>query len=185
MRDNLRIGLTLMIICLVAAGALGVTYVFTKGQIDKQIKIKQDAANIQALPVAKIFKQVNPAQIKKKGIKLVNEQDKIFQGLNGDSNAGYTFVVHPRGYGGIMEVAVGISAEGKVKAVVIILNRETPGLGDQAFKPNFIKQFIGSSPKDKVEVKKDIDAVSGATISSKGLTKGVRTALDYYKKIND
>jgi len=182
MRDNLRVGLVLMIVCLVAAASLGLTYVLTKNQIDKQIKIRQDAGNIKALSVAKTFKRIDVAQIKKRGIKLDNEQDKIFQGLNGSKSAGYTFIVHPRGYGGIMEIAVGING-GEVKGVVVISNAETLGLGDQALEPVFIKQFIGRTPKDKVEVKKDIDAVSGATISSKGLTKGVRTALDYYKKL--
>lgn len=182
MRDYFRLGFTLMVICIIAAGTLALTYVLTKDQIAKQIQAAQDAANKSALSSAKTFKQLSPAEIKNKELNLDNEQDKIFIALNG-KKVGYAFLVHPRGYGGVMEVAVGISTDGKVKGVGIVSHKETPGLGDQVVKSNFIKQFIGRSVTDAVEVRKDIDALSGATISSKALTKGVRVALDYFKKL--
>lgn len=183
MRDYFRLGFILMLICVIAAGVLGLTYTLTKDQIAKQAQAKQDAANSSALSVAKTFKQINAAEIKKKRLKLDNEQDKIFLALSGGSRVGYTFIVHPRGFGGLMEVAVGISSDGKVKGVSIVSHKETPGLGDQVLQDKFKRQFIGRSPSDRVEVKKDIDAISGATFSSKGLTKGVRVALDYFERL--
>lgn len=182
MRDNLRVGFILMIVCIIAAGGLALTYVLTKDQITKQIQAKQDAANKSALSNAQTFKLLSPAEVKNKGLRLDNEQDKIFTAFNG-SKIGYAVLVHPRGYGGIMEVAVGISTDGKVKGVSIVSHLETPGLGGRVTENTFLKQFIRLTPSDPVEVRKDVDAISGATISSKALTKGVRTALDYYKKL--
>lgn len=181
MREYLKLGLILMLVGALAALALGVTFTMTKEQIDKQAVIKQNKANSSVLD-AKTFTQIKADELKEAGIKLVNEQDKIFEAKNGAILVGYAIVVHPRGYGGLMEIAIGI-ADSKVNGVSMISNKETPGLGDAVFKPKFIKQYLGKTPKDPVEVKKDIDAVTGATISSKALTKGVRTALDYYKEL--
>ena len=181
MKDYLKLGFILMLVGILAALALGITYTATKDAIDKQAIIKQNKANSSVLDASK-FEQIKPAQIKEKGIKLDNEQDKIFEAKKGSNRIGYAVLVHPRGYGGLIEMVVGIK-EGKVSGVSMVSNKETPGLGSAVFEPKFTKQYMGKTSKDPVEVKKDIDAITGATISSKALTKGVRVALDYYKKL--
>jgi electron transport complex protein RnfG len=85
--------------------------------------------------------------------------------------------VAPRGYGGPVEMLVGVNKEGKVTGLKILNHRETPGLGANITKPGFLKQFIGKSMKDPIEPKKDIDAITGATISSRAVCNGVRQAL--------
>jgi electron transport complex protein RnfG len=54
---------------------------------------------------------------------------------------------------------------------------ETPGLGTKAFSPQFLGQFVGKSVKDPIKPKEDIDAITGATITSRAVCKGVKSAL--------
>lgn len=95
---------------------------------------------------------------------------------------GQAVVASPRGYSGPIEMMVGIDKEGKVTGVKILNHRETPGLGANIVKSRFLNQFIGKSLKDPIEPKKDIDAITGATISSRAVCSGVREALNKVKK---
>jgi electron transport complex protein RnfG len=72
---------------------------------------------------------------------------------------------------------VGVDPELRVKGMKILNQRETPGLGTNVLKPKFIAQFIGKGVKDAFEPKKDIDAITGATISTRGVCEGVKAVL--------
>lgn len=85
--------------------------------------------------------------------------------------------VSPRGYSGNIGLLVGIDRAGKVIKVKILNQRETPGLGANIIKEKFLGQFQGKTLGDPIEPKKDIDAITGATISSKAVCQGVRQAL--------
>lgn len=84
-----------------------------------------------------------------------------------------------------------INTDGTVAAIEILdASNETPGLGQNVTKQDFYTQYSGV--KSGVEVVKDgtgsadnntVNAVTGATISSKAVTKSVNTALDYAEKI--
>jgi Na+-translocating ferredoxin:NAD+ oxidoreductase subunit G len=91
--------------------------------------------------------------------------------------SGEAIVVKPRGYSSEIEMMVGIDPQGKVSGVKILSQKETPGLGADVAKPGFLDQFKGKSVKDKLAAKQDIDAITGATISSRAVCKGVKDAL--------
>lgn len=88
-----------------------------------------------------------------------------------------------KGYGGKIKMLVAVSAEGKVIDFTILEHNETPGLGDKAQNPEFRSQFSGKGAellkvtKDPGEVD-NIQAMTGATISSRAVTKGVREAVE-------
>lgn len=94
-----------------------------------------------------------------------------------EEGGGKAIRVSARGYSGPFDMLVGIDKEGKVSGLKILNQRETPGLGANISKPSFLKQFVGKSAQDPIEPKKDIDAITGATISSRGVCEGVRQAL--------
>jgi electron transport complex protein RnfG len=94
---------------------------------------------------------------------------------------GKAIAVSPRGYSNTINLLVGIDARGKVIGIKVLGQQETPGLGANIVKPEFLKQFIGKSARDPIEVKNDIDAITGATISSRAVCKGVREALEKTK----
>lgn len=90
---------------------------------------------------------------------------------------GKVIQVAPRGYGGPIQLLVGIDQKEKVSGLKILSQAETPGLGSNAVKPEFLRQFIGKSTQDKLEPKQDIDAITGATITSRAICQGVKKAL--------
>jgi electron transport complex protein RnfG len=84
----------------------------------------------------------------------------------------------------------GIDRNGVIKGVRILEHQETPGLGSKINEihpgekePHFLRQFIGKNGKT-VAVKKDIDAITGATISSKAVTDAINKAVaEFLEKI--
>ena len=77
--------------------------------------------------------------------------------------------------------AVGISSDGKVKGIEIMEYRETYGY--QIREPKWREKFVGKSLNDPLTLDKDIPNISGATISSKHVTDGVRRVLYTYEII--
>ncbi len=89
--------------------------------------------------------------------------------------------VSSEGYAGTIEMLVGINDLGQVAGVKITRINETPGLGSRAADPKFLEQFRGKTIKDKIEVKSDIQAITGATITSRAVSVGVKKALREFK----
>ena len=84
----------------------------------------------------------------------------------------------PTGFGGEMEIAVGVDKAGEVTGVSIIRMSETSGLGANAHRESFRSQFIGKS--GAVALRKhggEIDALTGATVTSTAVTKGINASL--------
>jgi electron transport complex protein RnfG len=72
---------------------------------------------------------------------------------------------------------VGIDEKGNVSGIEILEQKETPGLGANILTRDFKGQFIGKNEKSALKAKEDIDAVTGATISTNAVCEGVRNAL--------
>jgi len=89
-------------------------------------------------------------------------------------------------YGGDIKITVGIKNDGTVSGISILSISETAGLGMRATEPAFYKQYEGKQT-DRFVVSKDggdgepIDALSGATITSRAVTGAVNAALGYYQ----
>ena len=100
---------------------------------------------------------------------------------------GYVITVTDKdGYGGDIQITVGIMSDGTVNGISFLSISETAGLGMRAKEPSFYNQFAGQQA-EKFYVSKDggdgqpIDALSGATITSRAVTGAVNTALGYYQ----
>ena len=92
-------------------------------------------------------------------------------------DAGYVVQVAPSGFSGVLDVMVGVNADGTCSGVSIISHSETSGLGANATKEDFRNQFVG---KSNVAVTKDggeIAALTGATITSRAVCDGVNAAI--------
>ena len=90
------------------------------------------------------------------------------------------------GFGGNIQITVGIKKDGTINGVSILSISETAGLGMKATEPSFYNQYVNKKA-DKFVVSKDggdgeqIDALSGATITSRAVTGAVNAALGYYQ----
>lgn len=98
--------------------------------------------------------------------------------------AGVAVKSQVKSYGGKLELMVGISDNGSVTGVKILSHQDTPGLGTQPMKPDYLKQYIGLTvlPADHIDDDESVEAVTGATISSNAIYHGVKQALFDFNK---
>ena len=181
MKENIKLGLILLLITGIAGLLLGGAYEMTKAPIAKQIAADKQAAMKEILPTADKF---DISDIDIVGNEKISE---VNVGLTGTEITGYAIKVSPKGYAGPIEIMVGISTEGKLTGIKILSHTETPGLGANAPKPKFSGQFKDKPIENKLEVVKiapskenQIQAITGSTITSKAVTLGVNDAIDFY-----
>jgi electron transport complex protein RnfG len=113
-------------------------------------------------------------------------KDEIYTVYSDGSKLGYAFLAIGRGYGGDINILVGLSDETTVKGIKIISQTETPGLGTRITEPFFTDQFVGIDIED-IALSRDggkIDAITSSTISSSAVVEAVRnTALEKVRKL--
>jgi electron transport complex protein RnfG len=171
MRETMKLIARLGIITVVTGLLLGVVYEVTKVPIQQQAQATEMAANQVVLEEADAFE---PMQVQAGGV------EKVSRGLRGGQPIGYAVTLSSDGYGGAVNMIVGLDLEGAVTGISIVSHAETPGLGSRITDDDFKDQFVGKS--DQVSLGDDIDAVSGATRSSGAVVAGVNAALSYYEE---
>lgn len=91
-------------------------------------------------------------------------------------DAGYCVFVTPSGYGGAVEMMVGLTPSGEVCGISIVSHGETPNIGTKVLEdPAYLEQYNGVS--ETVTFGNGIDGIAGATKSSNALRNGVNAAL--------
>lgn len=178
MSQLFKFGFILGIICLIATLVLAVTYEVTKPKIEGQMRAEEEAALKEIMPAADSFAK-----------KAVDGID-YFEVFRKKSLAGYCIKVTANGYSGYIRIMVGINPGGAIEGVRVLEHQETPGLGSKISEtapgekePAFLRQFKGK-PARSVALKKNIDTITGATISSKAVTDAIRdTVNDFLSKV--
>ncbi len=94
-----------------------------------------------------------------------------------ETEGNYVILSEAEGYGGPLVVGIRASGEGKIAEILSLENKETPAYFEKVRKSRFFRQFAGKTVSDDFLLGGDIDAVSGATISSQGFTAAVRNAM--------
>ena len=183
--------LILAAITVVSGLVLGAAYEVTKGPIAQtQAKQKQEACQA-VYPEADSFEAMDVDQkAAKEAIKKMGTNatvDEVYSAVMDGSEAGYVITVTDKdGYGGDIQITVGIMSDGTVNGISFLSISETAGLGMKAKEPAFYEQYQGKQA-EKFAVSKDggegepIDAISGATITSRAVTGAVNVALAYYQ----
>jgi len=172
-REVVDFAMRLFIICVLSAGSLSWVYEVTATRIqENQKKLKLELLK-KALPAAERFETVDQGEIRYEW--AYRGQDRI----------GGVFYAEGKGYGGPVQVMVGIDQEGKVVEVLLLSHKETPGLGTKVADEGFRSQFRGGSgpfllKKDSPSGK--VDGVASATISSRAVTQSVDNALELFHK---
>ena len=181
MKDILKLGVTLFAICAVAALVLGVTNNITAPVIEERNIQASNEARKTVLPEADEFKELEGMNSD-----IVLE---VYEGIKDGQVIGYTIKTSSKGYGGAIELMVGISKDSKITGVEIGNHSETPGLGSKATEPMFKNQYVDKDVSNSLLVVKgsanndnEISAISGATKTSKGVTSCVKAAMKIYKE---
>ncbi len=171
--------ISLFLICLVVAVLLGGTNELTKEPIAQLQAQKADEAKAQVCPGAVSFD----------GQEQTDVPVEFYRGFDKDGNlVGYAIPSSHKGYGGEIEIMVGINIEGEITGVSILSINETPGLGMNAKNESFTNQFLKDVPENGFTAKDDpskekIDALTGATITSEAVSQAVNKAVDVYKSL--
>lgn len=131
----------------------------------------------------------NPVQDRFKMEDQGQERDFFVGEFNGKKDV-VAFETYGKGFGGDIGVITAVNTDtDKIVGVAVTTHSETPGVGSRTkTNPEFGAQFKGQPITEVFKVKADggqIDAVSGATISSRGVTAAVVKAGDIYKRLKD
>lgn len=169
----------LFLIAAVMAALLGGTNLLTKNKIAALEKKSTEQA------VAKV---IESDKADEKTVNYNGLDYTYYEAQKDAKTVGYAFKVSENGYGGAVSCVVGIKLDGTISAVEITdVSNETPGLGQNAKKESFYKQF--ADKKGQLEVTKNtpadnqVKAVTGATITSRAATKAVNKATELFEYI--
>lgn len=174
--------IALMVITIVSGGVLGFVYGLTKPAID------QVEAN-------KNLKAIN--EVLKSDVEIVKtetkEIDDLTYNLAFDAEGNFIGAAiktySKNGFGGKIELMVGMFSNGIINKVSILSQAETPGLGANMVNDKFKGQFDGVDPKTFIlKVKKDggdVDAITAATISSRAVSEAIKKAADGFEANKD
>ncbi len=176
-----KYGVILFVITAVTGLILGGVYTKTLEPIQIAKAKEKNEALASTLPGASEFKPVEITG----DAGIITE---IYEGSEGGEVRGYNFTVTPKGYGGLITLVVGIGNDGRVMDIKILSHSETPGLGAKSVEPAFAGQFkekaaealsVTKTPPDE---ESQIQAISGATITSTAVVTGVNTAIKYWRE---
>jgi electron transport complex protein RnfG len=106
-------------------------------------------------------------------------EDEVYIIYEDGEKAGYAFKASGSGYGGNIEILVGLDSGFEIKGVSILSQTETPGVGNKITESSFTDQFKGLSASD-IALKSEggkIDAITGATISSRAVVNAVKEKM--------
>lgn len=202
MKSLFKDALILFVITLVAGISLGFVYEITKDARAEQAMMKKNNAYKAVFEDYEDFKQIDFTQISFNELDLTsivglddainkagyNSNAVIVDGVAelvlGDDINGYVITVTSKeGYGGDIQFTVGFDMNGKVTGISMLSISETAGLGMKAKEKDFLDGYVGKSGgnfavnKDNVTgATNEIDAISGATITTRAVTKGVNVA---------
>jgi len=179
-----KIGGKLAIICAIAAAVLGLMNAVTEPRIELIQQQRLEAA-LEKVSEGMI---VGEAQETEEG-SAVTTYYPLYEGSKDETPEGYIVRIIGNGYGGEMAVLTGYTKEGEVFAVQMMENSETPGLGKEAEKAEYMQKYIGTGTENPVPVRKDMlsqeqaDAVTGATITFIGVAKALEQGSDFVEKL--
>ncbi len=173
--------ITLTIICVISAAGLALTNSVTRDKI-AQLELEAQEQSME---------RILPADHYVAGKTVLDFKEyEYFTAKSGDETVGYLFAVSNFGYGGQVKVMTGVNTKGEVVAIeVLSASDETPGLGGDSMKESFWQHFKGK--KGELTVSKfasksdEIQALTGATITTESVTTSVNTALKLYDLVKE
>ncbi len=170
--------ISLFIICVIITAALAFTNALTKDTIAKNELNAQNESMKTVCSDADTFQLVSE-----------NDDGDIYAALDKNGNVvGYAVSTQASGYGGVIKVMTGISADSTIIGIDVFYNDdETPGLGKNTSNESFTSQFKDLITNENIVVSKDyagegqqVDAVTSSTISSRAVTDAVNKARELY-----
>jgi electron transport complex protein RnfG len=175
MKDIFKITMPLVVIFVAAGVVMGLTYRQTNPvRVQAEKKEKEEALKEMAPDATDPIKAAGTWTIN-------NKPYEYYQATASGKTVASIAETAGKGYSSFIKMLVSLSPDMKIRDVKVLAMNETPGLGDQVLEKSFLDQFKGKALSQiilvKGETKENIQAVSGATYSSRGVTNGVKDAV--------
>lgn len=189
--ESIKNTVSLMLITLIAGLLLGLVYEITKEPIREERQRAKEEAYKEVFADAVSFENIEldsdktDGELAKQGFNAtVDEAMEVFD--KSGNLAGYVLTVTDHeGYGGDIQFAMGVKKDGTVNGISFLSISETAGLGMKAAEDDFKNQFANKNvtsfvyTKNGASAENEIDALSGATITTNAVTNGVNAGLFY------
>lgn len=167
-QEMIRPVIVLVVICLAVSALLGITNSITAPIIEENKRVAAEQTRKSVLDGAESFTEI--------------ECDAASLGITGayreDSGKGYVITAANKGYGGLVEVTVGLDEAGVIVGLAVNVSTETKGVGSKAGNADYVDSFLGLTGSSA-----GVDKISGATYSSTAVKTGVDAALAAFSAI--
>ncbi|SNR74496.1 RnfABCDGE type electron transport complex subunit G [Lutibacter flavus] len=177
---------SLFVITIISGFSLGYVNELTVGPIEKG-KIER---KVNALKLVLPTFDNNPVEdVQMIKSPLAKDSVEVFPAFERNKFVGAAIIGSTeKGFSGLIKLMVGFTPDGIVQNIVVLEQKETPGLGTKMKDEKFLAQFREKNPSTfNLKVTKDggeVDALTGATITSRAFGEAVQMAYDEFMKNN-
>lgn len=175
-----QLAAVLLIITVIVAALLGIINQVTAPLIAANNEASLNQALVALIPDAEF-----------ETIEANDPNGVVLNVYKASDDKGYCVEAAPTGFGGAIDMIVGINGDGTLAGIQILSMSETPGLGARASEDkgddDFADQFVGAAADGSLAVTKDggtIEAITGATITSRAVTSGINAACEYVASLS-
>ena len=167
MKEAVRFGFTLALICVIASGLLAGVNALTQAKVMAQVQAEQEAGMKEVLPAVATFEPVK-----------LDDEILYYKGFDRDKKLiGVAFTAIAKGYSSYIETVVGMFKDGTINAIKVLSQNETPGIGTKVNEPAFLAQFANRKDTNGIQT------ITGATISSKAIIDSVNKKAQQIKEL--
>ena len=182
-KEYVKMIVTLTLIATVCGFLLTAVKTVTQTKIEEQILV-----NVKGPALKKVLRQSTNDPIENRmDVNVDGISHTVFIGKKGEKIWAIAYESEGKGFGGKIGVMIGFNLEkSKLSGIGILTHQETPGLGARVSEASFTDKFKGRSISDVFKIKTDkgsIDAITGATNSSKGVCAAVEKGISLFSKI--
>ncbi len=176
MKEIIKLSLSLALVGMIAGLALSTTYSLTKDQIIFQQELAIFEAQKELFPEADNFakQDIEKVEIGSASINSLYHA-KTEEGFL----LGHLVNVGVPGYGGIITIVIGFDQQENLQGVQVTNHSETPGLGANITRKDYLQQFSGKPMGDPFELNNDVKPITASTITVEALIRGIRSAISF------
>ncbi len=176
MKEIFKLSLSLAFVGMIAGLALSTTYSLTKDQILYQQELAIFEAQKELFPEAFEFENL---EIDSVDIGSASINSLYIAKTEEGSMLGHLVNVGIPGYGGVMTIVIGFDQNEQLQGVQVTNHSETPGLGANVARKDYLLQFSGKPLGDPFELNNDVKSITASTITVKALIQGIRSAISF------
>ena len=186
MKDTIKLGLVLLLVTAIAGGVLAGVNSITSPVIAERQKMESLSAILDLFPDANDSVEYDEGQVAEIAASYPSIRE-VTEVISDGEILGYAITTVTGGYGGDINTLVGVRSDGTLAGIKVLVMSETPGLGakivdDPAFAESFQGKGAGGSvtPSGEGAGENEVMMLSGATVSTDAVVKGVNEALDAF-----